>query len=64
HGLAVLPDYLQPEVILTQRHPELMTESRISWIKGIREWLEKWRIRQDVKREQRAVAGDRQGVAP
>ena len=64
HGLAVLPDYLQPEVILTQRHPELMTESRISWIKGVREWLEKWRIRQDVKREQRVVAGDRQGVAP
>lgn len=52
-GLAVLPEYLQPEVILTQRHPDMMTESRVLWLKGVREWLEEWRIRQDVEREGR-----------
>lgn len=53
-GLSVLPAYLQPEAILALRHPELMTEPRIRLFKDIRERLERWRIRRDVRREARS----------
>ena len=46
-GLAVLPEYLQPEVILRQIDPDMMTQARIEWLKSVRQDLEAWRIRQD-----------------
>ncbi|MEK9711125.1 MAG: hypothetical protein VW258_01020 [Thalassolituus sp.] len=46
-GLAVLPEYLQPEVILRQIDPDLMTQARIEWLKSVRQDLEAWRVRQD-----------------
>lgn len=47
HGLGVMPEYLQPEVLLLQRSPDEYTSESIKRIKSLREDLELWRSRQD-----------------
>jgi len=46
HGLGVMPEYLQPEVILLQMAPEETTDARVDWVRTVRQDLETWRTRQ------------------
>jgi hypothetical protein len=47
HGLGVMPEYLQPEVLLRQMSPDEYTSESIEWIRSFREDLELWRLKQD-----------------
>ena len=50
-GPAIMPEYLQPEVILRQRNPDFASNRVMRWIKDFRESLERWRLRRDLAGE-------------
>ncbi|WP_370292483.1 hypothetical protein [Thalassolituus sp.] len=47
-GPGIMPDYLQPEVILRQRNPDFATNRVMRWIRDFREGLERWRLRREL----------------
>lgn len=51
HGLGVMPDYLQPEVLLRQMSPDYYDSGTMARIKSFREGLERWRLRRELKNE-------------
>lgn len=51
HGLGVMPDYLQPEVLLRQMSPESYDSATMARIKSFREGLERWRLRRELEQE-------------
>ena len=48
-GLAVMPDYLQPEVLWLQREPESLSGQTFRRIKSLRERFERWRLEKELQ---------------
>ncbi|WP_320819202.1 hypothetical protein [Thalassolituus sp.] len=48
-GLAVMPDYLQPEVLWLQREPESLSGKTFRRIKSLRERFERWRLDKELE---------------
>lgn len=51
HGLGVMPEYLQPEILLRQMSPESYDSGTMARIKSFRERLERWRLRRELKQD-------------